>query len=215
MSMAASCRIPICRGSDQCRNRLSRPRARRARRASCSDAIADKTPLEVIGRPAPSAALGRPMQTAATLDLSGFSGIALYEPEELVSPRVPARTRAEIEPIARRQAARTSPSSRRTIRRLLGTRACRHARRHARLQSRRAAPHQGGCGARSFSRLRRRFGPRRGLQGRRQVVKNVTGYDLPKLIAGSYGTLAALTSVTFKVLPARRKRGDADPRRPR
>ncbi|MFN4312569.1 MAG: glycolate oxidase subunit GlcE [Ferrovibrio sp.] len=38
-----------------------------------------------------------------------------------------------------------------------------------------------------------------------KVVKNVTGYDLPKLLCGSYGTLAALAEVTLKVLPAPEK----------
>jgi glycolate oxidase FAD binding subunit len=33
------------------------------------------------------------------------------------------------------------------------------------------------------------------------VVKNVTGYDMAKLLAGSFGTLAVFSSVTFKVLP--------------
>ncbi len=34
-----------------------------------------------------------------------------------------------------------------------------------------------------------------------RVVKNVTGYDVPKLLAGSWGTLAVLTSVTLRVAP--------------
>jgi glycolate oxidase FAD binding subunit len=35
-----------------------------------------------------------------------------------------------------------------------------------------------------------------------RVVKNVTGYDLPRGLAGSFGTLAAATEITLKVLPA-------------
>jgi glycolate oxidase FAD binding subunit len=35
-----------------------------------------------------------------------------------------------------------------------------------------------------------------------RVVKNVTGFDLPKALAGSWGTLAVLTEVTVRLVPA-------------
>jgi glycolate oxidase FAD binding subunit len=39
------------------------------------------------------------------------------------------------------------------------------------------------------------------LKGGGAVVKNVSGFDLPKLMAGSHGTLAVLTSLTLRVVP--------------
>ena len=57
-------------------------------------------------------------------------------------------------------------------------------------------------GARPCTRLSRRERPRRAVQGGGRVVKNVTGFDLSKLIAGSFGTLAALTELTVRALPA-------------
>ncbi|MDQ0464970.1 glycolate oxidase FAD binding subunit [Caulobacter ginsengisoli] len=42
--------------------------------------------------------------------------------------------------------------------------------------------------------------------GGARVVKNVTGYDLPKVMAGSWGRLGVMTQLTLKILPAPRVR---------
>ncbi len=157
-------------------------------------------PIEIIGTGS-KRRLGRPVQAAATLDMSGFSRIIAYEPEELILD-VGAGTRlSEVEELisSRGQQLAFEPPDWSA---LLG------------------APHSGTVGGLIACNL---SGPRRikagasrdhmlGVQGvtgagdffkaGARVVKNVTGYDLPKLLTGSYGTLAAITSVILKVLPA-------------
>ncbi len=162
--------------------------------AELSEAIADAAaagrPLELIGL-ATKRGLGRPMQTAAALDLSGFSGIELYEPEELVLEAGAGTSMAAIEEAvaAKGQMLAFEPPDGGTIG---GMVAC-NLSGPRRIRAGAARDHVLGM---------------RGVTGRAdifkagaRVMKNVTGYDLPKLLTGSYGTLAALTSVTVKVLP--------------
>lgn len=155
-----------------------------------ADAVASKRPLELMGT-GTKRGLGRPMQTGATLDLSGFSGIQLYEPEELILEAGAATPMADIEKAvaAKGQQLAFEPPSGGTIG---GMVSCNQSG-PRRIKAGAARDHVLGM---------------RGVTGRgdafkagARVMKNVTGYDLPKLLTGSHGTLAALTSVTIKVLP--------------
>lgn len=155
-----------------------------------ADAAAAGRPLELIGT-GTKRGFGRPMQVAATLDLSGFTGIQLYEPEELILEAGAGTPLAEIEKAvaAKGQMLAFEPPGGGT---LGGMAAC-NLSGPRRIRAGAARDHVLGL---------------RGVTGRAdifkagaRVMKNVTGYDLPKLLTGSHGTLAALTSVTIKVLP--------------
>jgi glycolate oxidase FAD binding subunit len=59
-------------------------------------ALAVRTPLEIVGRGS-RRAFGRPMETAARLDLSALAGVRIYEPAELVLTAGPATPLSELE----------------------------------------------------------------------------------------------------------------------
>ncbi len=167
------------------------------------DALAQQTPLEILGAGS-KRAVGQPMVTAQQVSLVSFSGITLYEPEELVLAARAGTPLMEIEK-ALDQFGQQLAFEPVNLGNMLGNK---------------LAQTIGGVMATNFS------GPRRiqagaardhllGVEmvtgrGERiktggRVVKNVTGYDLCKLFVGSYGTLAVATNLTFKVLPASEK----------
>jgi len=169
-------------------------------REAVAEALAVEEPLEIVGGGS-KRDLGRPMQAAHTLDLSRLSGIRDYAPSELVLTAGAATPLAEIERVLAEngQMLAFEPPG---WCGLLGVEE--------------ASPTLGGVLACNLSGPRRikagaardHFLGFRAVSGRAEifkaggkVVKNVTGYDLPKLMAGSYGTLAALEEVTVKVLP--------------
>jgi glycolate oxidase FAD binding subunit len=145
--------------------------------------------------------IGRPAQSDLTLDLASLAGVTLYEPEELVLSAKAGTPLAEIEALvaANGQQLAFEPMD---YAPLLGNTAGRGSIGGA-LAVNLAGPRRIKVGA-----ARDHFLGFSAVSGRGEtfksggrVVKNVTGYDLCKLMAGSWGTLAALTEVTIKVLP--------------
>jgi glycolate oxidase FAD binding subunit len=163
-------------------------------------AAAEKQPLEIVGHGS-KRGIGRPVQAAHTLDLSRLTGVTLYEPEELVLSARAGTPLAEIETLlaASGQELAFEPMDygpllgggrgRGTIGGVLAT----NLSGPRRLKAGAARDHILGIHAVS--------GRGEAFKSGGRVVKNVTGYDLSKGLAGSWGTLAVLTDVTFKVLP--------------
>lgn len=164
-------------------------------------------PLEVCGSRTKKA-IGRPMQTAARVSTRAMRGVTLYEPTELVLSAKAGTALDEIEALLDEngQELAFEPARWERIFPLSPGAAA----------GRQPSATIGGVFATNSS------GPRRILRGSARdhligiravnglgeiiksggrVMKNVTGYDLGRTLAGSWGTLAALTEVTMKVMP--------------
>ncbi len=168
--------------------------------AIIAEAVAEKRSLEVCGGGS-KRLMRMPVTSDALLDMSALKGITDYDPDELVVTALAGTTLVEIEAALeeRRQMLAFEPFD------------------HGPLFA--ADPGHatlGGIVAANVSGSRRlSFGAARDhilgftaisgrgemLKGGGAVVKNVTGFDLPKLMAGSWGTLAVLVSITMRVLP--------------
>ncbi len=159
---------------------------------------ATRAPLEPVGG-GTKRAIGRPVEAEA-LDLAAIRGIVDYEPEELVITARAATPVAEVQAALREHGQRLAfdPPDWAALldsdaRATLGGAIAANASGSRRLAAGAARDHF--LGFRAVSGRGERF------KGGGRVVKNVTGYDLPKLLAGSWGTLAVLTEVTVRVQP--------------
>lgn len=162
-------------------------------------AIANEQPLEIIGHGS-KRGIGHAMATNAVLDVSALNAITAYEPNELIVTLQAGAPLADVLSLidAKNQQFAFEPMNTAP---LLGTPALGTI--GGMIASGLAGPRRikaGGArdhllGAHAVS----GFGDSFKTGGK--VVKNVTGYDLCKLLAGSWGTLSVMTEVTLKVMP--------------
>ena len=158
-----------------------------------------KRPIELVGG-GTKRGVGRVEGAELTLSLAGLDAVIDYAPEELVLTARPGARLKELEKLVQSEG-QMLPFEPPRLTKLLATK---------------GEPTLGGVLAANLSGPRRvRAGAARdhllgfsAVNGRGEVfkaggkvVKNVTGYDLSKLMAGSWGTLAVLTEVTIKLLP--------------
>jgi len=162
-------------------------------------AIANEQPLEIIGHGS-KRSIGHAMATNAVLDVSALNAVTSYEPNELIVTLEAGAPLADVLSLidAKNQQFAFEPMNTAP---LLGTPALGTI--GGMIAAGLAGPRRikaGGArdhllGAHAVS----GFGDSFKTGGK--VVKNVTGYDLCKLLAGSWGTLSVMTEVTLKVMP--------------
>lgn len=153
--------------------------------------------LEGLGS---KAKMGNPVAADDVLSLRHFSGVVVYEPDELILEAGSATPLKQLEKTLSQRSqmlafeppdlssllGATSPGS------LGGIVACGLSG-PRRVRAGAARDHVLGFSGVTGTGVCTRAGAR--------VVKNVTGYDLAKLATGSYGSLVAMTSIIVKVLP--------------
>ena len=165
-----------------------------------SDAVVKTVPLEICANRT-KAAMGRPLQSGARISLREMRGVTLYEPSELVLSAKAGTPLSEIEKLLAEsgQELAFEPCA---LERALG-------------QGGGEATIGGAIAANaSGSRRILRGAARdhligvRAVNGRGEIIKsggrvmkNVTGYDVARAMAGSWGTLAVMSEITVKVLP--------------
>ncbi|MBL1419584.1 MAG: FAD-binding protein [Alphaproteobacteria bacterium] len=145
--------------------------------------------------------LGGTVQATKTLSLKSLSGITLYEPAALTLVAKSGTTYKEIQTTLAAEGQRLAfePMDHRSIytsqgEPTIGGIVAGNISGSRRIQS-------GACRD-AFIGVRYICGHGEVVKNGGRVMKNVTGLDLVKLMAGSYGTLGVMTEVSFKVLPA-------------
>ena len=162
-------------------------------------AIASDQPLEIVGHGS-KRQIGQPMATNALLDLSALNAVTAYEPNELIITAQAGAPLADVQSLidAKNQQFAFEPVDTSVLLGLpaigtIGGMIGAGLAGPRRIKAGGARDHLLGAHAVAG------FGDSFKTGGR--VVKNVTGYDLCKLLAGSWGTLAVMTEVTLKVMP--------------
>jgi glycolate oxidase FAD binding subunit len=162
-------------------------------------ALAADRPIEVMGHGS-KRGLGHQVEADARIATTGLTGITLYEPAELVLTARPGTAMADIVKLLddQNQELAFEPMDPSKLWRgnstgTLGGTIAVNAGGPRRIKAGAARDHV--LGFRAVS------GRGEIFKSGGQVMKNVTGYDLSKLLAGSHGTLAIMTEITMKVLP--------------